>query len=288
MLTASAGAGTGRMAAKRKKKEINNRDTESSGFIWVFFIRRSKASSSSCRSAHHHRHAPLSATTRTIWIIISAIVILIQPSAVSMVKAVRSGAHTQGLVSSHEYFPLNSGCSNRGRRGQKKVSSRRSKTTWPSMKSRLYRCWFEFILRALRSECQNILRSNANASWWSQLRRPTEIPNACPNMTALSPQRRTENKQMYAVGFVCVRQCFQQAGKFDRPFNCRRGWGLCSLGPPSVGLQPRIRSHSSAAPTWRFYCCSSTRGRTVVEGSRCDTQSIWQKKKKIKNIQQNL
>lgn len=71
-----------------------------------------------------HHDARVSALTRTIWVLISAIVILIHPSAVSMVKTVscwaqththtRVRAHTL-LWSRHRYFSFSTACKEAGR-----------------------------------------------------------------------------------------------------------------------------------------------------------------------------
>lgn len=171
---------------------------------------------SSSRSAHHHR-APLFSTTRSIWIIISSIVTLIHPSVVSMVKTVRSRAHTQGLVSSHEYFSLNSAC----RRRTKKTcnvqqafsdNERRWKATW----------WFE-------------------SSFFSSLQQ--NIPNiiACFTKCVL----------FKAQGFAPMwRQCHPSAGnKILRVFPT--GWKNWSVVQNFRPLPPRMGSVFSLITFYR-------------------------------------
>lgn len=127
---------------------------------WLIWASQAQATSSCGSAHHHHHHVSQSATTSSIWIIISAIVIVIQPSAVSMVKTVRSRAHTQGLVSSHEYFSLNSAWKTEE---EKKTSPAVAHRQWPNTKSHFYCCGFEFTLHTFIFMCQNILNLNANA-----------------------------------------------------------------------------------------------------------------------------
>lgn len=65
-----------------------------------------------CRSRHHWQQdgVLVSASPRTIWIIISAIVIAVQPFAVSMVKTemLSSDTNKNRLDKSHEYFSIQS------------------------------------------------------------------------------------------------------------------------------------------------------------------------------------